>query len=69
MEFSGKDLRIIVEALKKASAQEESEGFQMHKNILDTLRPAPDETIIAIREGDYTRLLRDIEDSINRESI
>jgi hypothetical protein len=67
MELSNNDeLRVIKEALLKAKARSETEGFAMEKRSIESFRTAPDEKLGALVQDWYNRLLDKIQDSIGR---
>jgi hypothetical protein len=65
LDCSGDELRVIKEALLKARAQSETEGFETEKCVIDSFRVAPNENVSAAIQDMYDRLLRKIQSAID----
>jgi hypothetical protein len=66
MEFSKEDLSIIAGALRKATDQDVTEGFEKEQKSLGSIFKNPDENATIVREMEYKRLLQRIEDEMSK---
>jgi hypothetical protein len=65
MEFSSDELRLITEALLKAKARSETEGFVNEKRIIDSLPAGSNENVSAAVQLMYDQLLRKIQNAMD----
>jgi hypothetical protein len=64
IDCSNDELRVIKEALLKARAQSETEGFETEKRVIDYIPITPDGNADAVIQDMYSRLLEKIQQAM-----